>query len=138
MNDARREGYLLMGDISGYTAFLTGTELEHAHGILAELTNAVVSALVPPLRLAKLEGDAVFCHADAHVFEDGERLLELIEACYVRFLDSIDDMRHSTTCTCAACASIGTLDLKFVAHFGAWVTGAVAGAEELSGPDVPT
>jgi uncharacterized protein YndB with AHSA1/START domain len=136
MQDGPSEGYLLIADISGYTAFLAGTELEHAHGILAELTNAIVDALTPPMRLAKLEGDAVFCVADASVFADGERLLELIESSYVRFLDTVDDMRRSTTCTCAACAAIGTLDLKFVAHFGAWVQHAVAGAQELSGADV--
>jgi len=32
------EGYLLLADISGYTTFLTGTELEHSHAILTELT----------------------------------------------------------------------------------------------------
>jgi hypothetical protein len=33
-----RQGYLLLADISGYTAFLTGTELEQAHAIVRELT----------------------------------------------------------------------------------------------------
>ena len=33
-----RQGYLLLADISRYTAFLTGTEFEHAHGIINELT----------------------------------------------------------------------------------------------------
>ena len=40
MTDPRtgpREGYLLLADISGYTEFLTGTELEHAHAIIREL-----------------------------------------------------------------------------------------------------
>jgi hypothetical protein len=37
---AREQGYLVLADISGYTAFLTRTELEPAHGIVAELAPA--------------------------------------------------------------------------------------------------
>jgi hypothetical protein len=37
---------------------------------------------------------------------------------------------------CAACANISTLDLKFLVHYGEYVTHAVAGAEDLAGPDV--
>lgn len=33
-----QRGYLLLADISGYTALLTGTELEHSHVIVCELT----------------------------------------------------------------------------------------------------
>jgi hypothetical protein len=35
------EGYLLLADISGYTEFLTGTELEHSHAIVTELTRQI-------------------------------------------------------------------------------------------------
>ena len=36
-----RRGYLLLADISGYTAFLAGTELEHASAIVHELTTLI-------------------------------------------------------------------------------------------------
>ena len=52
-----REGYLLLADISGYTAFLTGTELEHAQAIIHELTTLIRDRLAPPMRFVKLEGD---------------------------------------------------------------------------------
>ena len=32
--DNRPEGYLVVADISGYAAFLTGTELEQAHAMM--------------------------------------------------------------------------------------------------------
>jgi hypothetical protein len=79
-----REGYLLLADISGYTAFLTGTELEHAHGITRELTTLLRDRLAPPMRFIKSEGDAVFCYADGESFDNGERLVELIETCCSR------------------------------------------------------
>jgi hypothetical protein len=50
-NDTRtRQGYLLLADTSGYTAFLTGTELEHAHEIIHELTTLIRDRLAPPMR----------------------------------------------------------------------------------------
>ena len=131
-----REGYLLLADISGYTAFLTGTELEHAHGIINELTTLIRERLTPPMRFVKLEGDAVFCYADAASFEDGERLVELLEACYFDFSNRLLDMTRSTTCRCDACAAIGSLDLKFVSHYGSFVVERDGEREDLAGPDV--
>ena len=131
-----RQGYLLLADISGYTAFLTGTELEHAGSIVNELTTLVRERLAPPMRFVKLEGDAVFCHADEVAFEDGERFVELVERCYFEFSNRLLDMQRETTCRCAACASIGSLDLKFVAHFGTYLAETAGGSEDLAGADV--
>jgi hypothetical protein len=127
---------LLIADICGYTAFLTGNELEHAQGIIRDLTRAIVSQLVPPLELVKLEGDAVFCHVPVRQFEDGERILEAVEACYVEFRDFLDDMARGTTCRCSACESMQSLDLKFVAHYGRYLVDDVGGVRDLAGPDV--
>jgi hypothetical protein len=35
------------------------------------------------MHFVKLEGGAVFCYANADSFEDGERFVELLEACYL-------------------------------------------------------
>lgn len=130
------QGYLLLADLSGYTAFLTGTELEHANGVVEDLTTCIVDHLGPPLRLVKLEGDAVFTYAPDDAFSNGERVLELVEHCYVAFRDRISDIVRQTTCTCAACASVGSLDLKFVVHFGEFVVQRRRGGEDLAGGDV--
>ena len=121
-----------MADISGYTAFLTGTE--HAHAIIRELTKLIRERLAP-MRFVKLEGDAVFCYADAAAFQDGERLVELIEACYFDFSNRLLDMTRATTCRCDACAAIGSLDLKFVTHYGTFVVERDGEREDLAGPD---
>ncbi len=131
-----REGYLLLADISGYTEFLTGTELEHSHEIIRELTALIRQRLAPPMRFVKLEGDAVFCYADGATFRDGERLVELIEACYFDFSNHLLDMARATTCRCKACAAIGSLGLKFIAHYGTFVIEFDTGREDLAGPDV--
>lgn len=130
-----REGYLVLADIAGYTAFLTGTELEHAQSIIEELVALIRTRLVPPLRFVKVEGDAVFCYADSSALADGERLIELLEVCYFAFSNLLFNMVRATTCRCAACAAIDSLDLKFIAHYGTYVTADGAG-EDLAGPDV--
>ncbi|HEY5625331.1 MAG TPA: DUF2652 domain-containing protein [Dehalococcoidia bacterium] len=131
-----RQGYLLLADISGYTAFLTGTELEHAHAIVRELTKLIRERLAPPMRFVKLEGDAVFCYAEAGTFADGERFAELIEVCYFDFSNRLQDMTRGTTCRCDACAAIPSLGLKFVTHFGTFMIERDDGREDLAGPDV--
>src|SRR6202165_2689186 len=131
-----REGYLLLADISGYTAFLTGTELKHAHAIIHELTTLIRERLPPPMRFVKLEGDAVFCYADAATFRDGERLVELIEACYFDFSNRLLDMTRATTYRCDACKAIPSLGLKFVTHYGSFMIERDGGREDLAGPDV--
>jgi len=39
-------GALVIGDISGYTGYLTGVELEHSHDVIADLLDTTVQ-LVP-------------------------------------------------------------------------------------------
>jgi hypothetical protein len=131
-----REGYLVIADIAGYTAFLTATELEHAQSIIAELIALIRARLAPPLRFVKLEGDAVFCYGKSTGLKDGERLIELLEVCYFDFSNLVFNMARATTCRCAACASIDMLDLKFVAHYGSFVVQRDGANEDLIGPDV--
>ena len=131
------EGYLLLADISGYTRFLTGTELEHSHAIVTELTKLIRSTLAPPMQFVKLEGDAVFCFAPREAFPNGELFLELIEACYFDFGSRLFGMKQSTTCECDACRAIGGLDLKFVGHYGSFIVHRDEdGRIDLGGPDV--
>ncbi len=78
-------GYLLLADISGYTAFLTQTELDHAHEILTDLLETILDHFKPFLNIAKLEGDAVFAYVPRRQMPRGETLLELVETTYIPF-----------------------------------------------------
>jgi uncharacterized protein YndB with AHSA1/START domain/class 3 adenylate cyclase len=125
----------LIADISGYTGYLADVELDHAQDILADLVGAVVSALRPDFRLAKLEGDAAFMYMTAETV-DGSMLLDTIERCYFGFRRRRRDVRQATSCECNACSRIPDLDLKFVVHFGTAIQHKVAGQQELVGSDV--
>jgi uncharacterized protein YndB with AHSA1/START domain len=126
---------LLIADISGYTAYLAGVELDHAQDILADLVGTVVTTLRPTFSLAKLEGDAAFMAApEAEI--DGSLLLDTIERCYFGFRRRRRDVRQATSCECDACVRIPDLNLKFVAHVGPVVRQQMAGLDELIGRDV--
>ncbi|MGH2408047.1 MAG: DUF2652 domain-containing protein [Candidatus Limnocylindrales bacterium] len=125
----------LIADISGYTSYLAGVELDHAQDILADLVGTVVSALRPNFRLAKLEGDAAFTVAPAEKI-DGSLLLDTIERCYFGFRRRRRDVRQATSCECNACLRIPDLNLKFVVHHGLAARQKMAGMDELVGADV--
>lgn len=136
METKTQHGYLLLADISGYTSYVAGTELEHAHEILTELLAVIVKRFQQALTISKLEGDAVFAYVPEFKFTRGEALIELIEATYVAFRDTQVNMHHRTTCTCSACRAIPTLDLKFFAHHGDYIIQDIMGSKELVGSDV--
>ena len=135
MLSAAQPTCFLIADISGYTGYLADVELDHAQDILADLIGAVVTALRPNFRLAKLEGDAAFTFATAEKI-DGSMLLDTIERCYFGFRRRRRDVRQATSCECNACVRIPDLDLKFVVHHGSAIHQKVAGRQELLGSDV--
>jgi hypothetical protein len=126
---------LAIADISGYTEYLAGVELEHAQDILADLVTTVVTALRPTFRLAKLEGDAAFVYA-LTTEVDGSILLDTVEGCYFAFRQRVFSIRQASTCNCDACERIPGLDLKIVVHHGTVVVHEIAGTSELVGSDV--
>lgn len=127
---------LLIADISGYTRYLAGAELEHAQDILADLLDVVVTETGGMFELAKIEGDAVFCFAPDTDDVTAARLVTLLDACYAAFARRRDTIARLSSCTCRACASVPSLDLKFVVHDGELVVHIVARRQELAGPDV--
>jgi uncharacterized protein YndB with AHSA1/START domain len=128
-------GCLAIADISGYTSYLAGAELDHAQDVLEDLTETVVRALSPPMTLSKLEGDAVFVYVPG-TRVDASMLLDTLDAAYFGFRRRQDAIDRATQCDCNACVLIPRLDLKFVAHHGAFGRQHVAGREDLSGSDV--
>src|SRR5262245_33295787 len=120
-------GFLLVADLTGYTAYLAGSEIEHAPTIAGRLE--------PPFRLAKFEGDAAFLFV-----EDGRAeaslLLDAIDVCYLAFRRRLRSIEQATACDCAACRTAPRLDLKFFLHHGQYVRTRIAGRDELAGTSV--
>lgn len=145
----RSRGTLLLADISGYTGFLQGVADAHyeliveaespppAYDLVASLLDGIVESIVPPFRLVKFEGDAVFVVVDdADVGARGAALVALLRACHAEFRTRLDEANKRWTCTCDSCSRVHLLDLKFVLHHGEYVVQQVGRQDELLGPDV--
>jgi hypothetical protein len=124
-----------IADISGYTHFVSGVELDHAQDIIADIMDTLVRALRPPFRLAKFEGDAAFVYALADKV-DGSLLQDSIEQAYFAFRKRLRSIKQASSCECQACSRMQSLDVKFVVHHGEFIRQKMAGREELAGRDV--
>lgn len=137
MSDAETgRGFILVADITGYTAYLADTELEHAQATLTALLNLLLERTRPPLVVSRTAGDAVISYAFDGAFRSGQTLVELVEDAYVAFRRAIDMMVLNTTCTCNACRRIDSLDLKFFVHHGQFAIQRLDNHDELVGSDV--
>lgn len=144
---SRRDGALLLADISGYTRFLQGVADAHrdliveadepppAYALLSHLLDTMHASIVPLFRLAKFEGDAIFAVEDEPM-PHGGAAIDCLLGCYGAFREQLAAAGSLWTCTCDACSRISSLDLKFVLHHGSYVVQAIAGHEELLGSDV--
>ena len=128
-------GFLVIADLTGYTAYLSGSELEHAPVIAGDLLETIVGRLDPPFRLAKFEGDAGFLFVEDGR-ADGSLLVDAIEACYLAFRRRLRSIDAATSCDCASCRLAPRLDLKVFVHHGSYVHSRIAGRDELAGTDV--
>jgi uncharacterized protein YndB with AHSA1/START domain len=131
-----QDGYLLIADITGYTAFLRESELDHAKDSLRSLLDLLIENTRPPLMISRLEGDAVISYTLEGSFLQGQTLVELIEGTYVEFRRALDLMVLNTSCNCLACRNIANLDLKFFVHYGRFALEPLPTYTELIGTDV--
>lgn len=140
--------YLLLVDITGYTAFLANVERDHgvdfsagipaAYGVLGELLDGVVEGVQPEFELAKLEGDAVFAIAPVATLDgEGEWLLGRLRTLYEAFRARREEQaRFASDHVCTACPVVANLDLKMVLHRGQAVRQTVGAHTEILGPAV--
>jgi hypothetical protein len=124
-----------IADISGYTHFVSGVELDHAQDIIADIMDTLVKALRPPFRLAKFEGDAAFVYAVADKV-DGPLMQDSVEQAYFAFRKRLRNIKQANSCECQACSRMQSLDVKFVVHHGEFIRQKMSGREEIAGRDV--
>ena len=136
MNSYTENGALVLADISGFTEFVTGTELEHGPPIIAALLEEVMRHISPPLEIQEVEGDAVFALGPDRSFESPARLLNALDQAFGAFKARQLEMQKDESCSCQACRGVGNLDLKIVVHHGRFLRQLVGGRGQVAGADV--
>jgi hypothetical protein len=131
-----KKGYFILTDISGYTEFLTRSELDHAQEALQSLFDVQLDHIKHPFVISGFRGDAIFMYVPETHFCEPQTLLESLENLYFVFADTLRQMIYNTTCKCRACQNMSRLDLKIVIHYGEYVLQKLGDREELLGADV--
>lgn len=128
-------GYLVLADISGFTAFVTATELEHGAEVTGTLLADVMAALSPPLEIQELEGDAVFA-LGPDAAEPDRPLLDAFGRAFGAFRQRQREIAMDTSCACRACRGVLNLSLKVIVHHGRFLRQVVRGRSRVAGPDI--
>lgn len=109
---APRHGFLVLADISGFTAFMTTTELEHGPPIITELLEEVIRRISPPLL-------------------PPASLLDVLHAGFVGFRERQRKLQADESCPCNACCNVWRLRLKAIGHYGTFLEQTVGGRADV-------
>jgi hypothetical protein len=131
-----KKGFFILTDISGYTEFLTKSELDHAQDALQNLFDAQLAHIKHPFVISGFRGDAIFMYVPETNICEPQTILEALENLFFVFADTLRQMIYNTTCTCRACQNMSKLDLKMVIHYGEYAIQKLGDREELLGADV--
>ena len=117
-----RRSLLLIADIGGYTQFIKQPRISliHAHDVITSLLESIIESARHWLKLAKLEGDAVFMYAPCPLGQDAclADAPSQIAAMRRAFLQRQQSICAGTMCACDGCKQVSNLTVKFVAHVG--------------------
>jgi hypothetical protein len=136
MKSYTEDGVLVLADITGFTEFVTATELEHGPPIIAALLEEVMRELSPPLEIQEVEGDAVFALGPDHSLVPRAKLLDAVDEAFAAFRNRQREMQADDSCSCNACRNVSSLDLKVVIHHGRFLRQLVGGRGQVAGADV--
>jgi len=131
-----QNGYLFITDITGYTEFLTHSELDHAKEILDVLFDSILYHLNPPIVVSGTRGDAIVTYFPEEAFTQSQSIVEEMEYIYYDFQRQLSLMELNNTCTCKACANMAALDLKLFLHCGQYMPQQIGEGVDLQGADV--
>jgi hypothetical protein len=126
---------LFMPDISGFTQFVSETEVMHSQHIVQELLEILIDSNHLNLQVSEIEGDAIFFYRPGDK-PDMKSLLQQVEKMFTRFHGHLKLYEHQRICPCGACKNAVDLSLKIIVHFGD-VTGiSIKEHKKLFGKDV--
>ena len=129
-----QQATILIPDISGYTHFLTKTELSHSTHIINELLQVIADSIQPKFTLAEIEGDALLTYSPRRIPQS--EIEQLVTETYKNFHHFLRVIERDSVCQCGACNMVGQLTLKFVVHYGSFEEVRITQFTKLSGPDM--
>ncbi|HEY0678056.1 MAG TPA: DUF2652 domain-containing protein [Chitinophagaceae bacterium] len=114
---AETNATILIPDISGFTEFMTSTELSHSSRAIHMLIDAMLTAIGDEYEVSEIEGDAVLLIKKGPA-PPKQEILNICLKIFNAFHFQRKWMEQYTVCPCGACQAITGLSLKFVVHHG--------------------
>ncbi len=108
---------ILIPDISGFTEFMTTTELSHGTRAINMLIESIVNAIGEEYEVSEIEGDAVLLIKKGPA-PSRQEILDSCMKIFNGFHFQRKWMQQFTLCPCGACRAISDLTIKFVVHHG--------------------
>ena len=128
-------GLLFIPDISGFTRFVTETEIEHSRLIIQELLEVLINSNEIGLKVSEIEGDAILFYRFGEPPTIGE-VYRQVEKMFCAFHRNLIAYDHRRYCLCKACNSANGLTLKVITHYGEFTGYSVQNFHKLIGKDV--
>ena len=130
------KGLLFIPDISGFTKFVTETEIEHSRLIIQELLEVLINCNEIGLQISEIEGDAILFYRFGAP-PTLEEVYRQVEKMFCSFHQNIIAYDHRRYCLCRACnAAAESLTLKVITHYGEFTGYSVQNFHKLIGKDI--
>lgn len=129
------KGLLFIPDISGFTRFVTESEINHSRVIIQELLELLINANQIGLEVSEIEGDAILFYKFGSPPELKE-LYKQVEKMFCLFHQNLKAYDQRRYCQCTACKSVANLSLKVITHYGEFAGYNVKNFSKLIGKDV--
>ena len=126
---------ILIADISGYTKFLTKTELEDSSEIINDLLKVIVEQNTVGLTLLEIEGDAVLFYKKGKAIRPEKMITQCVQI-FESFHQEVSRIDEVNTCNCCACTTVSELSIKFIVHYGPVKEIKIAGFTKVHGIDM--
>ena len=126
---------IFIPDISGFTEFVTQTEIKHSNHIISELLEIIVEANQLNLTVSEIEGDAVLFYRKGEPPEL-KKLIEQVKKMFLEFHTHLKVIQRDNVCQCGACRSAINLSLKFITHYGQLSETVIQNFTKIMGSDV--
>ena len=108
---------LVIPDISGFTAFVNTTEINHSQHIISELLELLIDTNELDMTVSEIEGDAVFFYKKNSVPELNQVIAQA-KTMFINFHNHLRKYESQRLCDCGACSTASRLSLKVIAHCG--------------------
>jgi hypothetical protein len=134
-NSSASPALIFIPDISGFTQFVTDTEMSHSKHIIEELLETIIDANKIGLEISEIEGDAILFYRFGNA-PSPQELMDQVRQMFNRFHLHLKKYESHRICNCGACRTANNLTIKFIAHYGDITINTIRQYKKLFGKDV--